>query len=139
MRNRTQNPKYCHKYEVFRQRRQGLGSEGLLGRLKYIITRSKCRANQSGYAPIKTSPEEMLRQWDDQQGKCKACDGPLNELISLDTVYDHDHETGEGRGFVHSRCNLVEGCMKMMSGEEINNLVQYALAAQSSVKSSLKS
>ena len=51
----------------------GTGPSGLLGRMKYIHTNSVKYAKLNGHAPVLTSPEEMLKQWEIQKGCCLAC------------------------------------------------------------------
>lgn len=100
-----------------RLRSQGNGGDGLIERMRMLV-RAGCRTK--GYIPIKNTPEEMLDQWKKQNGKCAACGGFLDLLKAS---YDHDHDTGEGRGFVHRWCNHAEGFVRQMSNDEFDSFV----------------
>lgn len=111
----------------------GANKRGTISRMRWLITSSRRAAKSWGGEPIKTSPADMIRQWEEQKGNCKACAKPLmglrrpdlRHITHDDTVYDHDHDTGEGRGFIHSYCNLAEGYTKKMTDEEFLNFVRY--------------
>lgn len=49
--------------------------------------------------------EKYIRQlfYDAQKGICPICLKPLDAKLSL----DHDHATGEPRGLLHQRCNMM--------------------------------
>lgn len=101
---------------------KGLGRFGLLSRMRHIISGSKQNAKRFGYKPICDAPEVLVVHWDEQHGFCKACGSPL-ELLNAD--YDHDHETGLGRGFIHHQCNVAEGSIAPLTDDEILNLIHY--------------
>jgi hypothetical protein len=106
----------------FKDRYTGKSKEGLLGRFRVLFTASKSRDPRQGYAAFKSTPEQMLIEWENQQGLCAACKLPLKILKAH---YDHDHTTGEGRGFVHAQCNLAEGAISKMSNEAFENFVSW--------------
>jgi hypothetical protein len=45
--------------------------------------------------------------WDKQHGLCAFCGKPLADDNT--THREHNHKTGEERGLVHARCNLMIG------------------------------
>lgn len=112
------------KYEQARSenRRLGRTSQGLVTRMKYLISAAAKNALKGGYKPYLISPEEMVQQWEQQLGKCLAC-GQSLDLFKA--AYHHDHETGEGFGFLHQWCNCAEGRIKVMSNEEFSNFIRY--------------
>lgn len=54
--------------------------------------------------------EEHDRLLASQKGLCAACCDPL--ISGRETHLDHDHATGQVRGFLCLNCNLAEGYMK---------------------------
>jgi hypothetical protein len=110
------------------ERGQGIGPSGLLGRMKILIKNSNVNAKrENGYIPLKTTPEMLVAEWECQKGRCIACDLPL-EL--LEAHYDHDHDSGEGRGFIHPSCNMIEGILGSLpknNRERLLNWVKEAL------------
>lgn len=56
--------------------------------------------------------EQFDAAWEAQQGLCALCNRPMKRegRKSMDSVCaDHDHETGQRRGLLHIRCNLLLG------------------------------
>jgi hypothetical protein len=102
--------------------RQGRGSKGLLGRMQYLLTAQKRVARIRKHEPPKVNPPEMLLQWNSQCSSCVICGGPL-ELLKA--CYDHNHETGEGRGFTHTHCNLIEGYTLPLSDCEFERMIEF--------------
>jgi Recombination endonuclease VII len=109
-----------HHKLMHQARARGEGSEGLLGRMRVLHTASQHRDPRKGYKPFKNTPEEMLKEWELQQGKCSACGGPFGKHRAH---YGHDHGTGESHGFMHASCNHAEGFVSSMSAEEFDNFV----------------
>jgi hypothetical protein len=54
---------------------------------------------------ITTADKE--RMYAEQEGLCGFCGLPLPDAYKA--CYDHNHETGEGRALLHTRCNLIVG------------------------------
>lgn len=114
-------------------RRAGGGPLGLLSRMRAILAVQKRYSKAVGYTQPNVTPEQMVVQWEAQDGKCVACGGLLQPLLMIDNrkksgaAYDHDHETGEGRGFTHRGCNLIEGLFVKMSNEEVSNYVSWIM------------
>lgn len=72
----------------------------------------------------------MLEIWDSQNGICAACKGSVKLFGTYqnrgnNAHFDHNHETGEARGFIHSRCNLMEGQLSKMTQEEFSNFIAW--------------
>ena len=60
------------------------------------------------------SPEEFLRTWETQEGKCAICKDVLPDLLTYENrrrgyAIDHNHETGEFRGILCTECNTLLG------------------------------
>jgi hypothetical protein len=108
------------------RRRKELGENmergGLLSRMRRIINDSKHLARRRNHKPITTTPEEMIRQWFNQEFKCVMCGQPLTLLAAH---YDHDHENGVGRGFAHGMCNILEGKLKSVPDEYLIRYIRH--------------
>jgi len=105
-----------------RKERWKTGESGLLGRMKHLLYRQRWNAEERGYKPPNITAEQMLRFWIDQKGLCAACNG---ELQLLDSAFDHNHETGEPRGFLHQQCNLMEGHLAKMTREARESFIDF--------------
>lgn len=101
-------------------RADGSGPEGLLGRMKAALNSLRGAARRKGYTAPDVTPEQMVVQWLSQKGICAACKGILKTNCKnlRWPHYDHCHETGRGRGFVHRWCNWAEACFRHMSKTE---------------------
>jgi Recombination endonuclease VII len=102
---------------------EGRGSHGLITRMRRLRQAANWNSKRLGYMPILLSPDEMLKQWDNQNGVCVACG--KNDLSLFESNYDHDHETGEGRGFIHPACNKAEGYLKNFSDESFLHFMKW--------------
>lgn len=89
----------------------GTGPQGLRGRMIRLLKNGRWTARRGGYKPPTTTPEMMVTEWISQNGKCIACLLPL-EL--LNAHYDHEHTTGDGRGFINPSCNILEGLLRKL-------------------------
>ena len=98
--------------------RTGEGPTGLLGRFKVLLPRLRYWSKSKGYHAPNTTPEEMLAMWNEQKEICVACGGKLELRGRNGSCFDHDHVTGQPRGFIHDRCNKVEGMMSKMTLDE---------------------
>jgi hypothetical protein len=76
--------------------------------MRVLIKNSKTNAARDKSEPAHVTPQRLVAEWESQKGLCAACRLPLS---LLDAQYDHDHETGEGRGFLHVSCNMIEGLL----------------------------
>jgi hypothetical protein len=108
------------------------GPRGLLGRMSILSSAYKSQAkNRNQLAPTAT-PEQMVEMWLAQDGKCAACKEPLvlinAESSGKSACFDHNHETGEPRGFIHQGCNKVEGIVLPMADEAFENLITWLRA-----------
>lgn len=102
---------------------RGEGRSGLLGRMRYQFGWNVDSSRRLGYKPPDTTPEQMLSEWLEQNGKCAACGGVLKDIFS--SRYDHNHETGETRGYIHHHCNSAEGHIALMSSIEFESFVEF--------------
>jgi hypothetical protein len=106
----------------FQNNYRGVGKDGLLGRMKVLFYAAKARDTRQGYQSPDTTPEKMLDSWFLQNGICPACGSSID---LLEAAFDHDHRTGEPRGFIHKRCNWAEGYIHTMSNSEFENFVTW--------------
>jgi hypothetical protein len=102
-----------------RARRTGQGRYGLLGRFRVLLPRLRYWSRSHGQAEPITTPEKMLEIWNSQSGQCAACGGKMELQGVNGSCFDHDHETGKSRGFIHRDCNSIEGLFSKMSDEEV--------------------
>lgn len=93
---------------------QGTGPKGLITRMKYLFE-SQCRVAEN-YAPPDTTPEEMVKMWEDQKGRCAITGRPIT---LFNCHISHDHDTGKVHGFVLNHVNTLEGHIKDLTREEI--------------------
>jgi recombination endonuclease VII len=103
----------------------GLGPQGLIIRMRRLRRRTNFDAERYGFTPILTTAEEMVKQWESQNGICIACNKPGVTLLGHGSAYDHNHETGEGRGFLHNSCNSAEGQLKDLSDESFLHFMKW--------------
>lgn len=96
--------------------RTGVGPRGILGRLIYLFRSNKSTSKTHGYKGVDKNPKELLKAWIEQDGKCAWTGEPI-ELIRNKAVLEHNHETGEFRGFVIPHANRVEGAMGQLTFE----------------------
>ncbi len=61
-----------------------------------------------------TTLEKKEKMYQEQKGLCALCDQPLPDVI--ESCYDHNHETGEGRGLLHHLCNTLIGMIENSPG-----------------------
>ena len=91
--------------------------------MRFLLSFAKCRCRGKNIKSPDTTPEELVKMWADQDKLCAACKEPL---LLLESCMDHNHETGEVRGFIHHKCNLVEGYTKDLSDDAFENWYQWA-------------
>lgn len=87
-------------------------------RFAYALDMSRHAAGQGGWQPCNATIEELKAAF---AGKCEICAVPELELTRRLCV-DHDHETGEFRGFLCSSCNKLLGQAKDSQDILINSL-----------------
>jgi len=111
--------KYASDSRRVKRNRRAEGPSGLLGRFRVLLPRLRWWSKSHGHTPPRTTPDEMLKIWELQNGLCAACSGPM-ELRGINaSCFDHDHKTGEPRGFIHKECNGIEGLFSKMSDERV--------------------
>lgn len=118
--------KVCKNAQA-RKLRKGLGKTGDLGRIKTRLAQGRTVAKINGYQPPLGTPEETLLIWNDQGSKCAGCKSPMTlEQSHL----DHNHKTGEVRGFLCFNCNLAEGVLKDYTNEQFEAFCKYRQSLQ---------
>jgi len=96
--------------------RRGEGPRGLITRMEWLLGRQRRKAKDEGYAPPDTTPEEMVKMWEDQKGRCAITGRPIT---LFNCHISHDHDTGKVHGFVLNHVNTLEGHIKDLTREEI--------------------
>jgi hypothetical protein len=92
--------------------------------MRVILNRAMYVAKYAGYKSPTSTPEQMVSEWNKQDGECAACGGLfINDSRKIS--YDHNHETGEPRGFVHGYCNTLEGLFTKMTQEELLTFIEW--------------
>jgi hypothetical protein len=112
---------------------RGESNGGLRTRMMILLRRLNSTARLVNEPLLLTTPDQMVSEWLSQNGKCAACKGPLSlrgtrkgcPQKERGACYDHNHETGEPRGFIHSQCNMAEGHILQMSDEEFKNYITW--------------
>lgn len=85
---------------------------------------------------------EFSQQWDRQQGCCAICRGELPDLMTYDNrrrgyAIDHNHNTGEFRGILCTKCNSLLGMAKdsvEVLRRAVTYLIEYGSYADEVVK-----
>jgi hypothetical protein len=67
-----------------------------------------CKSVAMGYAPPIITPEELVQLRQETQ-VCALCPESLDWSGEKPPCLHHNHETGKVIGFVHPRCNIIEG------------------------------
>ena len=99
------------------RRHRGEGPSGLLGRFKRLLNHHRSDLRKKGVALPNITPEELVEMWNKQAGRCAVTGRPIT-LLGRNTNLDHNHETGEVRGFVLHGVNAAEGRIKDFTREE---------------------
>jgi hypothetical protein len=93
------------KVESLRQRRNEIARRIHANRMKDPARRlaraAYARAHHYGMTPAQV--DDLLRQ---QDGRCPVCEKPSPKHV------DHDHESGQVRGILHPRCNMLVGFLE---------------------------
>ncbi len=69
-----------------------------------VLIASRCRAKRHGYLPCSATIKEIKEAY---TGKCHAC-GIAEEDHVTKLCVDHDHGTGEFRGWLCMACNKAD-------------------------------
>lgn len=94
-------------------------------RLTRILCGSRCAAKREGHIPCNATIEELKAS---QTGRCFICGVPEIEC-SKKLAMDHDHETGEFRGWLCKKCNTALGLFGD-NEELLIDAVHYLMAHQ---------
>lgn len=73
----------------------------LEGRIEIVLSSQRCWAKKNGVKPCTTPIEDIAAAY---RETCPLCD-----IGGKKMVIDHNHETGEFRGWICRQCNLVLG------------------------------
>lgn len=68
--------------------------------------RKRLTQERNAQSRYRISREEYEKERDKRKGVCDLCGKRAEQL-----VLDHDHVTGEIRGFIHNRCNKALGLL----------------------------
>lgn len=90
-------------------------------RMAMRLRGARHRAKQRSHEPPIISVEEAVKLYKSQAGKCAFCKRCVQEVSELSL--EHNHRTGEVRGFVCNNCNLLEGILDKFSDEEFENFI----------------
>lgn len=114
----------CHNKRNRKYKRKPV--VGDLARIKSRLQAANCVAKAKNYEPPKITPERAIGLWALQNGCCAACGTGISlEKSKFGSNLDHDHESGEVRGFVCHNCNLAEGLLKNYSGQRFDSFCAY--------------
>lgn len=92
--------------------------------VKQLLIVSRYISKKNGYAPPKTTVEEVLNAW---TGKCHSCEKeapPMRGNRTKVLHIDHCHKTGKFRGWLCAGCNHALGHAKD-SIEVLEKLIKY--------------
>ncbi len=81
------------------------------------VWRSECKECRKNSKPFPSIPNKAKREYEDKYPKpkigdefyCKVCDKTITIQTTRDVNLDHNHETGEIRGYICNRCNTGLG------------------------------
>lgn len=99
-------------------------------RCRALIKRRLQTANRTakakGYSPPTTPFEKVVSLWYQQEGYCASCEIDIGlESCTFGCCLDHDHETGEVRGFICNSCNVAEGMLKDYTEDQFYRFCEY--------------
>ncbi len=97
-------------------------------RVQRKLWKSRGEARKYGHLPCNATVEELLAAF---TGRCHICQVPEMECERR-LCMDHDHETGEFRGWLCARCNQAAGLLSE-SAENALSLAAYIKRAKVSI------
>jgi len=98
-RRNKENPAYHRNYHRKRY------AQDRRYRLSVRLSASRKEAKQGGHLPCLTPVDDILARYQDS---CAICE---TQVADKNMYLDHDHSTGQFRGFLCQRCNSVLGFM----------------------------
>jgi Recombination endonuclease VII len=113
----------AHRASVSRARR-GEGQRGLVSRMCYLLSAARKTAKKHGYLPPNITPERAVAAWKKQRGRCAWTGRPVS---LLQAKLEHNHQTGEFRGFVMQDVNVTEGSLIKLTPQEQALFIERAL------------
>jgi hypothetical protein len=103
-----------------RNKRRWHGS--LLNRCCATVSNSRAQSKKGGYVPLKACAEQLMTAYQNQEGKCAIC-GKSESMDSKRLNADHNHITGEFRGWLCNKCNSMLGIIDAVG---IDAIIGYA-------------
>jgi Recombination endonuclease VII len=85
--------------------------------MKALLTGARNTAKTNAHLPPDISPEQLVEAWHQQNGRCAWTDRSI-DLLGRGTAIEHDHDTGEFRGFVCAAANAAEGHLAKLTSIE---------------------
>jgi hypothetical protein len=84
------------------------------------VWRSECKECRKNNKPFPNIPNKAKREYETKHPKpkigdefyCKVCERTITIQTTRDVNLDHDHKTGEIRGYICNRCNTGLGNFK---------------------------
>lgn len=122
-----------HLVAMRQQRRQGKGRKGLLGRMRVLLHIANSNARTGNYLPPNISAEALVDAWEKQGGnrynlsQLAACAWTDRPMALMAARAEHNHDTGDFRGFVLNDANTLEGLMTRLTVEEQVKFIERAL------------
>lgn len=94
----------------------------LLFKFRRRLSQAKFSANERGYKPPIISVDNLIKMYHECNGQCRSC---MRQIGNDKCVIDHNHKTGQVRGFVCEKCNKCEGYLKNFTDEELEAFYRY--------------
>ncbi len=97
----------CKECSRERNRKRSIKNRSTIGHIQWAsrkLQRGRINAEKGNYTPPYGDKYDVLKLWEECDGKCLICCNKSNNLC-----LDHCHATGKLRGFTCSNCNLAIG------------------------------
>ena len=89
-------------------------------RFRQSLKQSKAKAKRDGYKACSATEQQIQEAFN---GSCHCC-GALEQNMNRKLAMDHNHETGEFRGWLCNRCNRALGLLDDKE-QGVVNLLSY--------------